>query len=472
MLDPQETAGSRNNTERAIVKRDHAIVIGASMAGLLTARVLSDHFRRVTIVDRDALPDQAENRKGVPQGRHLHVLMVRGEQIITDLFPGLPEELEQAGAIRLVLSQDFLWYHEGGHKLRIDTGLSMLSMSRPLLEANVRRRVRALPNVTWLEEHEVVRPLTTPDNGRVTGVAIRPRGPEGEGDPLVADLVVDASGRGSRTPRWLDELGYEQPRESVVKVGLAYTSRIYRRDPLLLPEAQAIYTQPEPPQGKRIGGMFPIEGDRWMVSLGGWLGDHAPADEAGFLEFARTLAADDIYRVISRAEPLTDAVTYAFPANLRHHYEQLTRFPEGYLVVGDAICSFNPVYGQGMSVAALEAVALGELLERGRDGIARAFFKQAAKVIANPWLIAVGADFQFAGVEGPKPPLTDAINWYMARVHRTALHNPAAVRTFVQVLTMTRPPTAMFGPGLALGVVRSKLAGRHAQPEALIKRAP
>src|SRR5487761_771011 len=235
MLDPQETAGSRNNTERAIVKRDHAIVIGASMAGLLTARVLSDHFRRVTIVDRDALPDQAENRKGVPQGRHLHVLMVRGEQIITDLFPGLPEELELAGAIRLVLSQDFLWYHEGGHKLRIDTGLSMLSMSRPLLEANVRRRVRALPNVTWLEEHEVVRPLPTPDNGRVTGVAIRPRGPEGEGDPLVADLVVDASGRGSRTPRWLDELGYEQPRESVVKVGLAYTSRIYRRDPLLLP---------------------------------------------------------------------------------------------------------------------------------------------------------------------------------------------------------------------------------------------
>jgi 2-polyprenyl-6-methoxyphenol hydroxylase-like FAD-dependent oxidoreductase len=440
---------------------EHAVVIGASMAGLLAARALSDRFERVTIVDRDALPDKAANRRGVPQGRHLHVLLVRGEQILADLFPGLGSELEQAGAIRLDAPGDMLWFHEGGHKLRFESGITLLAMSRPLLEAHVRRRVRGLPNVTSLEEHEVERPLTTPDRRHVTGVAIRRRQAGSEVDTLAADFVVDASGRGSRSPRWLEELGYERPRETAVKIGLGYTTRIYRSDPRLLPDAKAIYAQPEPPQGKRGGGLFPIEGDCWIVTLSGWLGDHAPADDAGFLEFARTLPGGDIYRVISRAEPLTDPVTHSFPANVRHHYELLKTFPGQYLVMGDAICSFNPVYGQGMSVAALEAAALGELFDAGLDGLARRFFSQAAKVIANPWLIAVGEDFRFAGVEGIKPPLTDAINWYLTRVHRTAHHDREAVRTFVQVLTLTRPPTAMFAPSLALRVVQNRLGRRR-----------
>ncbi len=221
-----------------------------------------------------------------------------------------------------------------------------------------------------------------------------------------------------------------------------------------------------PPYVKRAAVLFPIEGGRWIVTFGGWLGDHAPADEQEVLEYAKGLAAPDIYNVISRAEPLTDFVTHKYPSNLRRHYERMTSFPDSYLVLGDAICSFNPVYGQGMSVSAMEAEALDRCLKEaeGRStssGLARNFFKKAARIIDDAWAVAVGEDFRFAGVEGPRPPGTGLINRYVTEVHKATLHDPEMTRAFMQVITMTHPPKTLFRPKVVLKVIKNRLLPRR-----------
>jgi 2-polyprenyl-6-methoxyphenol hydroxylase-like FAD-dependent oxidoreductase len=438
----------------------HAVVIGASMAGLLAARVLSDAFERVTLIERDALPEEVAQRKGVPQGQHLHVLLVRGEQIVSRLFPGLLDDLVRDGATRFDFCQDMRWFQEGGYKTRFAGGILATAMSRPLLESHVRRRVLALDNVGCLDEREVTGLITNGGAERVTGVTLRRRkcddAPE---DTLAAELVVDAGGRGSRSPQWLEALGYGRPAESVVRIDLGYASRIYRLDKRLLPDARGVMTIPAPPSGLRGGAVAPLEGGRWIVTLCGWTGDYPAGDEAGFLEFARSLPAPDVYGVVSQAEPLGDIVTCRMPSNLRRRYERLKRFPDGYLIMGDALCSFNPVYGQGMTVSALEA----DLLERwlasggGRAAAAsRRFLEAAARIIDVPWTVAAGEDFRFPGVTGPKPPGTDLINRYMSRLHRTAIHDAEAVHAFFEVMNMLKPPTSLLSPRMAL-----RVAGRR-----------
>lgn len=441
-------------------------MIGASMAGLLAARVLSGYFKRVTLLERDRWPADIENRKGVPQGRHLHGLQVKGAQILLNLFPGLDFDLIQAGAVRLDLSGDLLWYQYGGYKIRYNSGITVLCMSRPLLESYVRRRVLALKNITCLEQYEVNRLIANEDCSQVKGVKVKGVNKQRQieasrEETLEADLVVDASGRRSRTPNWLEALGYSKPEETAIKIGVGYTTRIFRQNAEFLPNAKAVFIPPTPPNGKRAGGLFPIEGDRWIVTLAGWLGDHAPADEPGFLDYAKSLASQDIYNAISRAEPLTDFMTYRFPSNLRRHYERMTRFPEGYLVMGDAVCSFNPMYGQGMSASAIEAEALDNCLkEQSRQntvrGLAQDFFKSVAEAISSPWMITVGEDFRFPGVEGIKPVGTDLINWYVANLQKTTLHDRETSRTFFQVVTMTHSPKKLFSPGVVLRVIKNR----------------
>ena len=456
-------------------QQGHAIVIGGSIAGLLAARVLADHFARVTLVERDRLPGDVAERRGVPQDRHLHGLQARGQEVLEALFPGLVDELVAGGATTVDTTADARWHQPGGYRARFASGLIGVTLSRPFLEGQIRRRVRALPNVAVLAEAEVTRLVASADRARVTGVVIRRGAAGAPEETLAADLVVDAGGRGARAPAWLEALGYGRPTEERITIGVGYTTRLYRRRPGDLPGARFAVAQPTPPDERRLGALVPIEGERWLVTLGGWLGDHAPADEAGFLAFARSLPAPDIYDVIAGAEPLGEPALHKFPASLRRRYERLRRVPEGYLVLGDALCSFNPIYGQGMTVAALEALELDACLragEGGPAGLPRRFYRRAARVIDGPWQLAAGGDFAYPEVAGRKAPGTDLFNRYAARVQRAATRDPEVCRALVAVTNLLAPPAALFGPRVLWRVARAGMgAGRGPGAPAPVARS-
>jgi 2-polyprenyl-6-methoxyphenol hydroxylase-like FAD-dependent oxidoreductase len=438
----------------------HAVVIGGSMAGLLATRVLSDHFRQVTILERDPVRDYPEVRKGQPHTRHVHGLLAGGFQVMERYFPELREALLAGGAVIGNLGRRIHWHTEGGYRHPVDFGADGAASTRPFLEYVIRRQVLALPNVRLYDSAAVRRLQATAGRRRVTGVLVEwregaPDGLEPEG-VLAADLVVDCGGRGSRLPRWLQELGYQQPPVSTVGVDLIYATCLYPRDPGGPHGEHFVQIEPAPPLMRRAGAMMPVEGNRWVVTMGAWHGDCDARDEASFLAHAASLAAPDIHGLIHRAEPLSDVVTYHFRASLRRHYEKLASFPDGLLALGDAIASFNPIFGQGMTVAALEAQALDRLLA-GREslqGLAPAFFRRASKVVDTPWQIAVGADFRFPQTTGEKPPGTDLINRYLTRLHRATHHDDVVCRAFLRVANLLEPPSSLFHPRIVWRVLR------------------
>jgi 2-polyprenyl-6-methoxyphenol hydroxylase-like FAD-dependent oxidoreductase len=433
-------------------KRDHAIVIGGSMGGLFAARVLSDHYARVTLVDRDAFPPVGQQRRGVPQGVHTHGLLASGRRTMDRWFPGFATEMIEAGALTGDIANDSRWFFEGGCLTKFDSGLEGLLVSRPLLEGMFRKRLFALPNLTVVENSVVEGLATSDDKRRVTGV----RAAQGV---TSADLVVDASGRGSHSPAWLDSLGFPKPEEERVEVAIGYTTRLFRRrkDHLNGDWAAVI---PPTPEGKRGGVMLAQEGDRWTVTLIGYFGNSAPSDLPGFIEYAKTLPAPFIHEVVSDAEPLGDAFTARFPASVRRRYEKLNSFPEGYLVFGDAICSFNPIYGQGMSSAALQSEALDQALKESGPNFSARFFRRASKVIDVPWAVAVGADLRIPETVGPRNAGVNIINWYISKLHKAAHRDPVAAMAFHKVGNLLAAPESILYPRVAmrvfLGGLRSK----------------
>jgi 2-polyprenyl-6-methoxyphenol hydroxylase-like FAD-dependent oxidoreductase len=443
---------------------DRAVVLGASMAGLLAARVLADAYAQVTVVDRDQLPEGSTHRRGVPQGHHIHALLARGQQALEELFPGLTAELVAQGVPAGDMLADARVYLSG-HRLRqAHTGLVLLCASRPVLEGYVRARVRALPNVAFLDSCDIVGLAATPDGRRVTGARVHRREGASAEEVLCADLVVDATGRGSRTPVWLETLGYARPAKDEVRIGLGYATRSYRlpRGALGGDLAALHGLTPQHPRG---GALQVLHAGRLMVSLGGVLGDHPPTDPDGFLAFARSLRFPDIYETIRDAEPLDDPVAFRFPASVRHRYERLPRFPDGLLVLGDAVSSFNPIYGQGITVAALEALALRRHLERGIQPQPRRVFAELARVVDVPWDIAAGGDLVFPGVPGRRPLKVRLVSAYLARLHAAAAHDATLASAFVRVIGMVAPPQSLLGPGVAVRVLRGSL---HAATDAVV----
>ncbi len=441
---------------------ERAVVLGASMAGLLAARVLADAYAQVMVVDRDQLPETPTHRRGVPHGRHLHALAARGQQALEELFPGLTAELVAHGApTGDLLANGRLYF--SGHRLRqAHTGLVLLCASRPFLEGQVRARVRALSNVAFLDRCDVVGLASTPDGRRATGARVLRRADSSAEELLDAELVVDASGRGSRMPTWLQELGYARPETEQVRIGLGYATRTYRLPADALDGNLAVLDAATP-QHPRTGALLRLEGDRWMVTLAGILGDHPPTDPDGFLAFARSLRYPDIYETIRDAEPLDDPVPFRFPASVRHRYEQLYRFPDGLVVMGDAVASFNPIYGQGMSVAALEALTLRRHLQRGAAPQPRRWFRDLARVVDVPWDMAAGGDLVFPGVQGRRTRKLRLVSSYLGGLHAAAAHDADLASAFVRVVGMVAPPQSLLRPTIAVRVLRGGLhraAGR------------
>lgn len=450
---------------------EHAIVIGGSLGGLLVARALSDFSQRVTILERDVVEDGPLPRKGQPQVRHLHGLLAKGLDVLSAFFPDLKQGLLEGGAIFGDMGQAIRWYCYGGYRKQYQSGLTGALMSRPFLEWEVRRRVLALPNVTLLSACAVEGLLASADRRRVTGVRVVHREDTIRRDTLPADLVVDVSGRGSASAKWLAALGYAPPQESEVTVNVRYATRIFRRRPGDLPGAELLMVTGTAPVHKHGGMAFPLEGDRWIVTLAGVHGERPPTDEEGFIAFARELPAPDLYRLISRVEPLSEIVPYRFSASLRRHYEKLRRFPDGYLVMGDAVCSFNPIYGQGMTSVAMQAQTLYRLLaqrERKPHGLWRQLFKETAKVVDIPWQSAVGEDFRFAETQGPKAPGTDLINAYVTKVHAATHHDTVVYGQFLKVMNLMAPPSSLFRPAIMRRVLRQRLSAAPARQAELV----
>ncbi len=440
------------------MSRQRAIVIGGSMSGLLAARVLADYYQDVVLLDRDAFPNPGENRRGVPQGQHAHALLSSGRQVLEKYFPGLKDELFSQGALKGDY-QKVRWFDNGVYHTRFD-GLEALLISRARLEAHVRQRLVALPNVGVNERHDVDSLVVA--GGRVNGVRVRPP-TGGDEQTLTADLVVDASGRGSQSPAWLEKMGFARPPEEAVRVGLGYTTRVYRRKPEHLQGDLAVIC-PSAPPAKRGGVALAMEGDRWMVTLFGMLGDHPPTDDRGFLEFARSLPAPDVYDAIAQAEPLTELIPFKFPQSTRRRYESIAKFPDGYLVFGDALCSFNPIYGQGMSSAALQGAELAQCLAAGDDGLAQRFFAAAARVIDAPWTMAVGGDLRYDDVEGRRTGMVKFVNWYIGKLHIAAAGDPAVALAFHRVANLLDPPPSLMQPAIAFRILQGNMrkpATRH-----------
>lgn len=450
--------------------QQRAIVIGGSMAGLLAARVLADHFEQVTVLERDALPPAGEQRKGVPQGRHAHAVLAQGLQVMEGYFPGLTERLVSLGADYGDVSRMARWFHEGGYHQPTASGVNAINISRPRLEAEVRARVLALPNVQFIEGCDVLGLMADGENARITGVRVIRRRAGSAEESLSAALVVDAGGRGSRSPAWLEGLGYQRPPEETVKIDVVYTSCQYRRKPEHLPGVNALIVAASPDL-PRTGVLLSQEENRWILTVAAYGGEEIPQDHTGLLHFVRSLATPDIYAVVADAEPISDPVPHKIPSNLRRRYDKMSRFPAGYLVLGDALCSFNPIYGQGMSVAAAEAAALDECLGKGEAELARRFFAAAAKIIDIPWSTAVGNDLRIPHIEGERSRMTRFINWYVEKLHHAARRDPVVSVAFLKVINLVAPPPSILRPDIALRVLWGNLRRSAAAP-ALSESSP
>lgn len=398
------------------------------------------------------LPDGAETRAGVPQSAHAHGLLASGYRVMDQYFPGMMQELNALGAPLSDVVENFLWFQYGRWKLRFHSGLHGIAVSRPCLEAAIRRRVKDLPNVTFLDGAEGAQPAFDRAAGRVTGLIVRRRNRTAE-EWLAADLVVDATGKGSRSPRWLGEWGFRQPKAVVVKVNVGYATRIFERRPGDFFNSSGGVVSGTPPQNTRYAAVLAAEGSRWVVTLVGTAGDYPPTGEKEWMEFAASLPVSAVHDLAAKARPLTEITSYRFPAYQRRLYEHMKHFPAGYLVTGDALCNFNPIYGQGMSVAALEAKALDESLQAGTDGLASRFYRRAKKIIDIPWLIATGEDLRFPQVEGKRPPGFRLMNRYLERVHAVASEDPVVCRKFFDVLNLFAPPVSLMSPRIAWRVL-------------------
>jgi 2-polyprenyl-6-methoxyphenol hydroxylase-like FAD-dependent oxidoreductase len=442
---------------------EHAVVIGGSIGGLLAARVLSDHFARVTIVERDEIPGEPVARKCVPQGRHVHALFGSGVRIIERLYPGFFDELVAAGAVKTDFARDLCWFHHGVWKLRTESGLDSYWQTRPFLEALLRRRTYGIRNVVALARSEVLRLLANTEQSRIAGVEIQHRNEGGRIESLPADLVVDAGGRGSRLADWLESLGYAKPKVQTVEVNIGYASRFYERPEDSSRDWQTLATFATPPARTRSCYLFPVEGGRWLATLVGYSADYPPADERDFREFAESLETPDFFEAIKDARHLSPISTFQFPAHRWHRYDCLKRFPDGLIALGDAICSFNPVYGQGMSVCALETELLAKMLNRVRGsdtlprGFARRFFRGSAKLIATPWLLATMSDFLFPKTRGRQSLTSRLLKRYVVRVFRLCATNRRVLLSFYRVLHLLAGPHVLFHPYIMLQVLKSTL---------------
>ena len=462
-----------NDSQPSVNKGRQAVVLGGSMAGLLAARVLADHFETVTLIERDPYPETAEPRRGTPQANHVHALLPRGRQILEQLFPGLQNEMIAAGAPLVDMADDIGWFTPAGWGVRFPSDLTVLAFTRPVLDFQVRQHIALNPRIKIMDNTHVLGLMADADASRVAGVVVTSRNSDSDravARKLQADLIVDATGRASRAPQWLNDLGYPPTEETVVNAHIGYASRLYRIPENFNADWKCTFVQAAPPERKRGGILFTVEGNRWLVTLIGGGGDYPPSDESQFLEFARSLPVPTIYDAIRSAEPISPIKTHRGTENRLRRFERAS-LPDNFIAFGDSVCAFNPVYGQGMTIAALGALTLAKALEKqkrrsavGFKGFSGRFQKQLAKVNEAPWMMATGEDFRYREVQGGSPTrMTNFMHNYMDQVVQLATYNPQVRSVLLRAFSMLVPPTALFRPSILLRVLRHRFGGAVAR---------
>jgi 2-polyprenyl-6-methoxyphenol hydroxylase-like FAD-dependent oxidoreductase len=424
-------------------RRDHAVVIGGSVAGLLAARAAAPHFKQVTLLERNLLTAGAATRKGVPQSAHAHAMLVTGRRHIEQFFPGFGDELVARGALRNDLTGDTVRYVNGALHLRRPSGFPGLLASRTLIESVVRGRLAEVPNVTIRSEADVAALVLHADRRSVAGVRLRAQADQAEGELIAADLVIDAAGRGSRLPEWLRTLGLSAPPEERLQVDITYTTQWLQRTPGQLNGTASMAIG----DGLRSALLLAQEDGRWVLTLAAYGKQAAAADSASMRRFADALPMPDISTLLAQSAPLAPATLMHFPHNQRRRYEQLRDLPDGVVVCGDAFCSFNPIYGQGMSVAAMQASALAAALEGGDADACRRYLQAAAKVIDAPWSMGARNDALLLGL-GTRTRASRAIDRYLERLHRSATVDLDIALALLQVVHLVNKPASLFTPSM------------------------
>ena len=460
-----QSQNDHQNTKTKGKLGEHAVVIGGSIAGCLTARVLSDYFSKVTIYEADTPPEEYVARKGVPQGNHIHTLLPGGTAVIRKYFPDIHDDLVAAGADYGDPQLKWRLYMGGRWNLRIPSGLGSYVMSRPLLEAMVRKHTLALANI----ELHVATPVqclsTNADSSVVTGVTLE------TGETVQADFVADVSGRNSKAPQWIKEMGFAPPERSTIGIDVGYTTFTVAEPQGNQRDWNMLYTiQKEIPEDTRGGGIFCIEGGRYLVSAQGYHKDYAPNDWEGFLAYFKSHPFPLIYEAIKDCKPIGEPKEYRYASYLRRHYERLVAFPRGLVVLGDAICSFNPVYGQGMTVAAKEAEHLDLCLSRYAESgqlpvnFAAEFFKGAAKFVDAAWDGVTTEDFRYPQTRGDRPKGYGLAKWLNRKFFALSGTDEEFAIAFSKVLFLVEPPESILKPKFLLKALFAKMPEYDDEP--------
>lgn len=437
-----------------------AVVLGGSIAGLFAARVLADAYDEVQIVDRDVLVGTKGPRRFCPQSQQANGFLARGVQVMEELFPGITQELIDAGAPKGDLSGTCRWYAQGLRLKQVHGDLAAIGVLRPVLEWHIRERVQAIPNVVFVEQHDILGLTTTADNSRVTGAKVQARDENTE-KVIEADLVVDATGRGSRTPVWLEQLGYAKPEEERKKIDLVYVTQHYRlrpgADPFGQDTAMNQIAHPGLPRGNVF---FKVDDGQLELTTYGLLGDHPTTDQNELYAWVKSLGAKDVYETLRYADPVDKPVAFRFPTTLRRHYQKLDRFPEGLLVTGDAVTCFNPVYAQGMSVAALCAITMRQHLHSGAAPIPLDYFRDLAKdAIDASWDLTNTVDLTFPGVNGARPLKLRIGQFFLKRMQIAATRDTKVALAYFKAAGLVASPASLQRPGLMLRVLWKSMFG-------------
>lgn len=442
-----------------------ALVLGGSIAGILAAHTLADHHDEVVVVDRDDLANAGTSlRRGIPWAVHIHALLERGRRVIEDFYPGFTADMAATGVPVGDYGSTCHYYFNGERFADHESGMTLVAANRPVLEEYIRSRTVRLPNVRLVDRTEITGLLSSPDRTRITGATLRGR--SGEQVTVQADLVVDATGRRSPTGRWLQGLGYAPPPQEKVHMGLTYTTMDFEgplpQDPL----GEDIALVPTATPGHPRGAIFARLADRYSLTLTGIAGDRAPTDRDGFMRYTASLPIPDIHKAVLEAKQRGPADSFGFPASIRKRFERLADLPAGFVVLGDAACIFNPVYAQGMTVAAMGADVLRRHLEHGAEPDPRAYFHDLAKAQDAPWMMSAASDLGYASVRGDRDVGTWFGNFYVSQVAAGAARDPRLARAFMRTISLVDSPASLMRPAVAARVVRTRVA------QAISRRRP